>query len=69
MNKIGHYVIRSSCNLFNQILGKLQGQILIFSNFHSFANLGEYETHQSSKLAQGISISQSLTLDTKSREK
>jgi hypothetical protein len=31
--------------------------------------LGEFETHQSSKLAQGIFISQSFTLGTKSGEK
>jgi hypothetical protein len=39
MNNIGHYVVGSSCNLFNQILRKLQGQTLDSFKFSFFCKL------------------------------
>jgi hypothetical protein len=39
MKNIGRYVVGSSFNLFNQILRKLQGQILDFFKFSFFCKL------------------------------
>jgi hypothetical protein len=68
-SNFGFFQISFFCKL------NLETNIVAFANIHTpmfkhlSINLGEFETHQSSKLAQRISIFQCSTLDTKSREK